>query len=191
LCVSPCMCVYVRVCACVCVCVRVCACTCVCVIRVSMCVRRAPILHSYAFHVQEYTPQKSNKQMKVQRSLTKPARMERFPQIEHLKVKGSSMKFLLTNTDISIANALRRVCLAEVPTLAIEFVVIEENSSALMEEFLAQRLGLIPIRYVPAERDSRSIMDVFNMVRWACVCVFCRSRRMGLVCDAGLEQQGR
>ncbi len=80
------------------------------------------------------------------------------------------MKFLLTNTDISVANALRRVCLAEVPTLAIEFVIVEENSSALMEEFLSQRLGLIPIRYVPDERDPRSIMDVFNMVRGGVLC---------------------
>jgi hypothetical protein len=88
------------------------------------------------------------------------------PTIEHLKMKQNCMKFLLTNTDISVANSLRRVMLAEVPTLAIEFVTIEDNSSALMDEFLSQRLGLIPIRFVPSDR--RSIMETFNMVRWRC-----------------------
>ena len=88
----------------------------------------------------------------------------RRPTIDHLRMKANTMKFLLTNTDLSIANALRRVMLAEVPTLAIEFVTIEENSSALMEEFLSQRLGLIPIRFVPNAHDPRSIMEVFTMV---------------------------
>ena len=44
---------------------------------------------------------------------------------------------------------LRRILLAEVPSLAIEKVVIFQNTSIVQDEVLAHRLGLIPIRADP------------------------------------------
>jgi DNA-directed RNA polymerase II subunit RPB3 len=43
-----------------------------------------------------------------------------------------------------MANALRRIMISEVPTLATHLVSIIENTSVLHDEFLCQRIGLIP-----------------------------------------------
>lgn len=39
-----------------------------------------------------------------------------------------SISFTLKNTDLSVANSLRRIMLAEVPTLSIDLVDIESNT---------------------------------------------------------------
>ena len=48
-------------------------------------------------------------------------------------------------TNESLANAIRR-SVAEIPTLAIDEVEIYKNDSALYDEVLAHRLGLIPLK---------------------------------------------
>ena len=47
--------------------------------------------------------------------------------------------------DTSFANALRRILLAEVPTMAIEHVYMWNNTGIVHDEVLAHRIGLIPI----------------------------------------------
>ena len=73
------------------------------------------------------------------------------PKIEILKLDKSRIIFVLSNVDISVANALRRVMIAEVPTLAIDEVDIEINNTVLHDEFIAHRLGLIPLFSESAE----------------------------------------
>lgn len=67
------------------------------------------------------------------------------PKIKVLELKKYSIKFELLNTDLAIANALRRIMISEVPTMAIDFVEIRDNTSALHDEFLAHRIGLVPL----------------------------------------------
>ena len=61
------------------------------------------------------------------------------------------LTFSLIGLDTSIANAFRRILLAEVPALAIESVFIMQNTSIIQDEVLAHRLGLIPLR---GDRDG-------------------------------------
>ena len=70
---------------------------------------------------------------------------QRFPSVEVQELTSEMIRFVLRGTDTSMANALRRVIIAEVPTLAIDLVEVVENSSCLCDEFIAHRLGLIPL----------------------------------------------
>lgn len=67
------------------------------------------------------------------------------PDIRILELSKYVLKFELLNTDLSIANALRRIIISEIPTMAIDLVEIKENTSALHDEYIAHRLGLIPL----------------------------------------------
>lgn len=61
-------------------------------------------------------------------------------------------------------NAIRRMAISEVPTLAIDDVVILENSSVMHDEAVAHRLGLIPLRtdldrfVMPQDCDCKSTL---------------------------------
>jgi DNA-directed RNA polymerase subunit L/DNA-directed RNA polymerase alpha subunit len=86
------------------------------------------------------------------------------------------LKFQITPTDVAYANALRRVILTEVETVAFRSEILEDgstsgikilkNSTPMSNEMLAHRIGLLPIHVSnPLEWDSSSHifkMDVTN-----------------------------
>ncbi len=67
-------------------------------------------------------------------------------EITFASLDDSLARFTLTGASPAFANAMRRAMIGEVPTLAIEDVRIYDNTSALFDEMLAHRIGLIPIK---------------------------------------------
>lgn len=57
--------------------------------------------------------------------------------------------FDLIGVDSSIANAFRRIMMAEVPNVAVEDIVVSNNTSVIHDEVLAHRIGLVPLRVDP------------------------------------------
>ena len=58
---------------------------------------------------------------------------QRSPSIVVQELTHEKIRFALLHTDTSVANALRRVIIAEVPTLAIDLVDVIENTSCLCD----------------------------------------------------------
>jgi DNA-directed RNA polymerase subunit D len=65
--------------------------------------------------------------------------------VKILSLTGDTVGFLLSESDVAFANALRRTMVAEVPCMTIDDIFIFDNSSLLPDETLAHRVGLIPL----------------------------------------------
>ncbi|KAJ2552900.1 DNA-directed RNA polymerase core subunit rpc40 [Coemansia sp. RSA 1933] len=79
--------------------------------------------------------------------------------IKIIRVTPTDIEFDLIGVDASIANALRRILIAEIPTMAIEKVYMINNTGIMQDEVLAHRLGLIPIFADPTEFQWRRSGD--------------------------------
>ena len=99
-----------------------------------------------------------------------------------IECDDNKVKVLVKGLDRNYANAIRRFAISEVPVMAIDEVVIIENTSVMYDELLAHRLGLIPLRtdlsthVLPEDCDCHSELG----------CIKCR---VLLVLDA--EAEGR
>lgn len=95
--------------------------------------------------------------------------------LQHPKL--ARIEFDIRDAHVSVVNALRRVILAEIPTIATPFDPYEagasgctflKNTTSLHNEFLAHRFSLIPIHFSLAEiaagahADYRFVIDLHN-----------------------------
>lgn len=105
-------------------------------------------------------------------------------EIQVLECNDKKIRVLLKGVERSYANAIRRFAISEVPTMAIDDVVIIENSSIMYDELIAHRLGMIPLKtdlnkYVlPEECDCKSALG-------------CPKCRVLLVLDAEAKDASR
>jgi len=65
--------------------------------------------------------------------------------IEIKEKSEKELKFELSDTTTTFANLLRRYAIGRVPTFAIDDVTFYENNTSFFDEYIAHRLGLIPL----------------------------------------------
>ena len=64
-----------------------------------------------------------------------------------MEKNDEKIKFLIEGITSALAGELRRIMMVEIPTLSIEWVDFLKNDSVLWDEIMANRLGLIPLKY--------------------------------------------
>lgn len=57
-----------------------------------------------------------------------------------------SIKIWIKDIPLYIVNSIRRAIMTDVPTMAIDYIIVVENSSVFYDEYIAHRLGLIPLK---------------------------------------------
>lgn len=66
--------------------------------------------------------------------------------VELIELREDRARFLLSGVSAAFANGIRRACMSEVPTLAIDEISIYDNTSVLFDEQIALRIGLVPLK---------------------------------------------
>ena len=106
------------------------------------------------------------------------------PSVELLEKDNERISVKFKNIPREYINALRRLAISEVPTLAIDEIVMIDNSSVVHDEAIAHRLGMIPLhtdlkRFVmPHDCDCKSTLG-------------CSRCRVLLVLDAEATERTR
>jgi DNA-directed RNA polymerase subunit D len=83
--------------------------------------------------------------------------------IEVLEHAPLRLKMLIKGLPLHVVNSIRRAAMSEVSTMAIDYVIFVENSSVFYDEYIAHRLGLIPLtsenahlKYKPPEECAEA-----------------------------------
>jgi DNA-directed RNA polymerase I and III subunit RPAC1 len=91
-----------------------------------------------------------------------PEIFDKMTEIEIKSKTDEELVFDIKGVDPTIVNTLRRIMIAEIPTMAIETVIINQNTSIIPDEVLAHRLGLIPILADANNFIEKKPEDEFN-----------------------------
>ena len=66
-------------------------------------------------------------------------------EIEILKKDEIELKFLVKGISVPLVNALRRIFISEMPSIAVDYLKFYKNNSPVFDEIIAHRVGLIPL----------------------------------------------
>jgi len=84
-------------------------------------------------------------------------------QFEHVEEKGNKVSIKAKGLPVPVANAIRRYSMNHVPVMAINTIVMYENSSPVFDEYIAHRIGMLPVKTpknLPASAEASFVLDV-------------------------------
>lgn len=108
--------------------------------------------------------------------------------INILKNKENKLIADIKGTSVQFMNAIRRISMIEVPVLAIEEVHIEENSSVMFDEIIAQRLGQVPLKFDPHKFNFKDRCECEGEGCPNCEFVFTLEKTGGMVYSRDLSK---
>ncbi len=82
--------------------------------------------------------------------------------VEVLEDNNNVFRFALKDANNAYANALRRMAMSHVKCFAIDKITFYENTSALFDEYIAHRIGLVPL-VTPASGYSDTDEILFTL----------------------------
>jgi len=83
-------------------------------------------------------------------------------QLEDVSEKGNRLSLTVKGAPLSLANAIRRYSMNHVPIMAIDKVTMYENSSPVFDEYIAHRIGMLPLKTpksLPASTEVSFVLD--------------------------------
>jgi len=82
--------------------------------------------------------------------------------VKKISMEGNNLELLVTGTHAEFVNALRRTAMNSVPTIAIENIAIYRNDSVLFDEYIASRLGSLPLKLKRPVKKGEKIKLILN-----------------------------
>ncbi len=105
-----------------------------------------------------------------------------------LEKNKMEMKFVVEGIKPSFASALRRTMMSEVPTMAIETVDFKDNDSALNDEIVANRLGLVPLTF---DQDAYELPNCGKLTSKNSVKLVLKKKGPGMVYSGDMKSDDK
>ncbi|MGC8699562.1 MAG: DNA-directed RNA polymerase subunit D [Candidatus Micrarchaeia archaeon] len=83
--------------------------------------------------------------------------------IEFLENSPEAIRFSINDVSTDFVNALRRTIISRVKTFAIDTVTFYINTSAMFDEYIAHRIGLVPILTPEGYDEKDEILFTLDM----------------------------
>jgi len=83
--------------------------------------------------------------------------------VKIIKDDKENFVFKLTNSDVWITNLLRRTVIGQVSAFAIDSITVYENSSYMFDEYLAHRIGLLPMKTPKKSKHGEEVAVMLDV----------------------------
>lgn len=103
-------------------------------------------------------------------------------EIAVLESTPTRVRLLVKDAPLALVNAVRRIALSEVPVMAVDEVIFLENNTAMYDEIIAHRLGLVPL-------TSERALEKYRPPEECAECTDCEDCFVSLYLDIAAEDQ--